>query len=44
MTLSLGNPVGTVNESNGAILVLVELEGEIKTDVKVTVTTYDGSG
>ena len=44
MTLSLGNPAGTVIEGNGAMLVLVELEGMIKTDVKVTVETFDGSG
>ena len=44
VTLSLGNPAGTVPEGNGAMLVLVELEGEIDTNVKVTLQTYDGSG
>ena len=44
VTLSLGNPAGIVPEQNGAMLVLVELEGEIDTDVTVTVQTYDGSG
>ena len=44
VTLSLGNPTGIVSEGNGAMLVLVELEGEIDTNVKVTLQTYDGSG
>ena len=44
VTLSLGNPAGTVSEGNGAMLVLVELEGEIDTNVRVTLQTQDGSG
>ena len=42
--LSLGNPAGTVSEDNGAMLVLVTLEGQLSTDVAITFQTYDGSG
>ena len=44
MSLSLGNPAGVVLESNGAMLVLVELEGYLETHVIVTVETCPGSG
>ena len=42
--LSLGNPAGTVSEDNGAMLVLVTLEGQLSTDIALTVQTFDGSG
>ena len=44
MSLSLGNPAGVVLESNGAMLVLVELDGYLETHVIVTVETCPGSG
>ena len=44
MILSLENQAGTVLEGNGAMLVLVELEGEVYTDVTVIVQTSGGSG
>ena len=42
--LSLESQAGTVLEGNGAMLVLVELEGEVYTDVTVIVQTSGGSG
>ena len=44
VTLSLGNPLGTVDEGRGTMLVLVEVEGSLKTDVTVVVETSDGTG
>ena len=44
VSLSLGNRAGVVSENDGAMLVLVELEGYLETHVIVTVETYDGSG
>lgn len=42
--LSLGNPAGTVREDRGAMLVLVNLVGELDTTVTVTVRTDEGTG
>ena len=42
--LSLGDPAGYVSEDNGAMLVLVELVGELSSEVAATVHTYNGSG
>ena len=42
--LSLGNPAGTVPEDRGAMLVLVNLVGELDTTVTVTVKTEPGTG
>ena len=44
MYLSLGNPAGTVPEGRGAMLVLVNLVGELETSVTVTVKTEPGTG
>lgn len=44
MYLSLGNPAGTVPENRGAMLVLVNLVGELDTTVTVTVKTEPGTG
>ena len=44
MYLSLGNPAGTVPEDRGAMLVLVNLVGELETTVTVTVKTEPGTG
>ena len=44
MNLSLGNPAGTVEESNGAMLVLVDVIGQLEAEIVVFVATYDGSG
>lgn len=44
MVLSLVNPTGTVSEGNGAMLVQVELQGYLETEVSVTVVTDDGTG
>lgn len=44
VSLSLGNPLGFVNEGRGTMLVLVEVEGSLKTDITVTVETSDGTG
>ena len=44
VTLSLGNPAGTVLEGRGFMLVIVEIAGQLKTDVVVAVQTYNGSG
>ena len=43
-SLSLGNPLGTVWESNGAMLVLVNIVGQLYTDIKVIVASVDGNG
>ena len=44
VNLSLGNPAGTVEESNGAMLVLVDVIGQLEADIVITVATYDGNG
>ena len=44
MYLSLGNPAGIVPEDRGAMLVLVNLVGELETTVTVTVKTEPGTG
>ena len=44
VVLSLVNPTGTVSEGNGAMLVQVELQGYLETEVSVTVVTDDGTG
>ena len=43
-SLSLWNTSGTVQESNGAVLVLVEIIGQLYTDITVVVSTDDGTG
>ena len=44
VNLSLGNPSGTVLESNGAMLVLIDIYGLLDTDITLTVETFDGEG
>ena len=43
MSLSVMND-GVVSEDNGAMLVLVTLNGQLEVSVTVTVETVDGSG
>lgn len=44
VSLSLGNQAGTVPEDNGAVLVLVNLNGELRSEVTVHLETNEGTG
>ena len=44
VTVSLVVPEKYVSEDSGAVLVLVELEGDLEVDITVSIVTQNGTG